>query len=94
MDDIQYFILSVTLLGADYAVYFCASAIQYILNKEGSNMASNRVFLCNAEDIMMPLRGFKPKEIVPNMKQLESIYGKHVAPDVQKGIDRFWNMID
>ena len=86
MSEIQYYILSVILMGADYSVYFCASAVQYILSKENTRNADKNIFMCTPEAIMIPLHGFKTIEHLSYMKELESIYGNHVAPDVRKGI--------
>ena len=73
-------------MGPEYSVYFCASAILYILSKENGRTDDKTIFMCTPEDIMIPLHGFKPIEHLAYMKELESIYGDYVAPDVRKGI--------
>ena len=83
--DIQYYILAVLLLGADYSVYFCVSAIQYIMSNKDPAIDSPRIFECKAKDIIAPLYGFKPSENLNNMKRLQSTYEKYVAPDLRKG---------
>ena len=88
VNDIQYYVLSVILLGPEYSIYFCASAIQHILNKGRSKKRHNCLFMRTAEDIMVPLRGFKPNESLIYMKHLNSIYGKCVAQDLKQGIDK------
>jgi hypothetical protein len=86
--DIQYYILSVILLGPEYSVYFCASAIQYVLNKDRSKKRHNCLFMCAPEDIMVPLHGFKPNESLIYMRHVKSIYGGYVAQDLKRGIDK------
>ena len=87
-NDIQIYIIFVVLLGANYSVYFCVSAIQYILNKENPSKERKKLFTLAPEDIMIPLAGFKPNEHFNYMIQLERHYGKYVGPDIKKGIDR------
>merc|ERR1739844_15126 len=70
-NDIQIYIIFVVLLGANYSVYFCVSAIQYILNKEKPSKERKKLFMLAPEDIMIPLAGFKPNEHFNYMIQLE-----------------------
>ena len=74
-------------MGADYSVYFCASAIRHILENENTRNATNKIFTWTPENIMIPLHGFKTMEHLPYMRQLESMYGDYIEPDVKKGIN-------
>lgn len=89
--EIQYYVLSVILMGPEYSVYFCASAIQYILSRQNESNADKNIFLCTAEDVMIPLHGFKAIEHLPYMKELQSRYREFVSKDIRKGINTVLN---
>ena len=77
--------LAVLLLGADYSVYFCVSAIQYIMSNKDPTIDGPRISECKAKDIIAPLYGFKPSENMKSMQRLQSTYEKYIVPDLRKG---------
>ena len=87
LSEIQYYILLVILMGPEYSVYFCASAIQYVLSTRNRGKSDKNVLLCSLEEIMIPLRGFKAIEHLPYMKELELRYGELVSKDIRKGLN-------
>ena len=90
-NDIQLYFIFVTLFGPNYSVYFCVSAIQYIMNKECPSRIRKKIYTLAPEDIMIPLDGFKPSEHLKYMQQLDHYYGKYVGPDIKNGIEKLTN---
>ena len=91
-NDIQLYFIFVTLFGPNYSVYFCVSAIQYIMNKEYPSQKRRKIYKLSPEDIMIPLDGFKPNEHLNYMQQLDHYYGKYVGPDIKNGIEKLKNL--
>ena len=87
VSDVRYYILLVMLMGPEYSVYFCASAIQYILSKQIGRNADKNTFLGSLEGVMIPLNGFKAIEHLPYMKELDLRYGEIVSKDIRKGLN-------
>ena len=87
-NDIQLYFSLVILFGPNFSVYFCASAIQYILNQEYPSRKRRNLFMLAPEHIMVPLDGFKPTQHLSYMQQLDHYYGKYVGPDIKNGIEK------
>ena len=87
LSEVQYYILLVILMGPEYSVYFCASAIQYVLSTRNRSNSDKNVLLCSLEEIMIPLQGFKAIEHLPYMKELELRYGEFISKDIRKGLN-------
>ena len=87
LSEIRYYILLVVLMGPEYSVYFCASAIQYVLSTRNGSNSDKNVLLCSVEEIMIPLHGFKAIDHLPYMKELELRYGESVSKDIRKGLN-------
>ena len=95
--EFPYFVFSILFMGAEFAVYFCAAAIRYMLNKS-SKQAKPKKNMTTEERIIFPtmtdkfdeffgpLSGFHTIEHLLYMNDLQSKYGNRVATHIHKGL--------